>query len=60
MYRALKLIRPVRFSSTAPGEPNFLQSVEQFFNRAAPFASVTKATLSHIKATDGVLAGISV
>jgi glutamate dehydrogenase (NAD(P)+) len=53
MYR----LRPrlfVRHSSQL-NEPNFLASVEHYFNEAAKHANVSPATLAHIKSTDGVL-----
>ncbi|KAJ8325464.1 hypothetical protein BDV3_001281 [Batrachochytrium dendrobatidis] len=41
--------------SSATGEPNFLQSVEIFFERAAKHSNVSKEALAHIKRTDGIL-----
>ena len=54
MYR--RLARQVRLNSTSSGEPNFLQSVESFFQKAAPYAKVKPGTLAHMRATDSILA----
>ncbi|KAI8905629.1 hypothetical protein EDD86DRAFT_193808 [Gorgonomyces haynaldii] len=51
----LRRLIPRRLYSVK-GEPNFLESVEIFFNKAAPHAGVREGTLSHIKATDSLLA----
>lgn len=49
------MLRLARYISTRP-ELTFLQSVEEFSSRASKFANVSPHALSHIKATDAVLA----
>eukprot|EP00158_Paraphelidium_tribonemae_P005766 Partr_v1_DN27513_c3_g3_i4_m30227 putative glutamate dehydrogenase len=41
--------------SDSTSEPNFLQSVEMFFDKAAKMSTVDEATLAHMKAPDSVL-----
>lgn len=36
-------------------EPHFLQSVEQYYDRAAKLSNVNPGTLSHLRAVDSVL-----
>ena len=43
-------------SHAGDDEPNFLQTVELYFDKAAKMSKIDEATLAHIRATDGVLA----
>jgi glutamate dehydrogenase (NAD(P)+) len=43
------------YSSKADNEPNFLESVEIYYDKAAKISKIDEATLSHMKATDSVL-----
>ncbi|KAH6584987.1 hypothetical protein BASA50_004425 [Batrachochytrium salamandrivorans] len=45
----------LRLNHAAAGEPNFLESVDIFFERAAKHSNVSQDALSHIKRTDGIL-----
>ena len=44
-----------QMSGSKTNEPNFLQSVEMFFDKAAAMSKIDEATLAHMKATDSVL-----
>ena len=44
-----------RYLAMAAGEPNFMESVGLYFDKAARLSKADPSTIAHLRATDGVL-----